>query len=117
MIDGTLVGKIEDVLRALNIIIDLGAERGFLINPSKCELWWHRLHPALHRDVWQLGQDRPQTLQIALIERIVHRSESGRPRSQETCYFYQRLSVALQRCNSNAFIRRAPAPLPAFDAV
>ena len=38
------------------------------------------------------------------------------PSFSRSCYFYQRLSVALQRCNSNAFIRRAPAPLPAFEA-
>ena len=33
---------------------------------------------------------------------------SGRFRSQESTYFFQRLSIVLQRCNSIAMIRRAP---------
>jgi hypothetical protein len=42
----------------------------------------------------------------SLIERLAHRS--GRPRSQQARFFFQRLSVALQRCIGNALLRRAP---------
>ena len=41
-----------------------------------------------------------------LIERLA--VLSGRSRSQESTYFFQRLSIALQRCNGSSMILRAP---------
>jgi hypothetical protein len=45
-----------------------------------------------------------------LIERLAHRT--GKPRSQQARYFYQRLSIALQRCIGNTLLRRAPPSGP-----
>jgi len=38
--DGTMVGKADDVLKALDIIQNMGEERGLFLNLSKCEIFW-----------------------------------------------------------------------------
>jgi len=38
--DGTLIGRTDDVLRAVQIISEDGPLLGVRINPPKCKLWW-----------------------------------------------------------------------------
>ena len=46
--DGTLIGRTDDVLRAVQIISEDGPRLGMQINPPKCELWWPTVNPRLH---------------------------------------------------------------------
>ena len=46
--DGTLIGKTDDVLRAVEIIRAEGPGLGMMINPLKCELWWPVANPRMH---------------------------------------------------------------------
>ena len=41
--DGTLIGSIPEVLRALEVVSDYGNTKGLVINLQKCELWWPTL--------------------------------------------------------------------------
>ena len=41
--DGTIAGKIEDVLGAFQIIQEQGARFGLILNEHKCELWWPKM--------------------------------------------------------------------------
>lgn len=46
--DGVLVGKKEDLLKALSILTTEGPARGIFLNPGKCKFWW----PSMDHEKW-----------------------------------------------------------------
>jgi len=43
--DGVLIGKKEDLCKALSILETEGPTRGIFLNPRKCKFWWPSLDP------------------------------------------------------------------------
>jgi hypothetical protein len=65
MDDGTLIGTVDDIKRALQVIVTEGPALGLHINLPKCELWWPTLNSRL--DEFPPGVTRLASSGVALL--------------------------------------------------